>query len=282
MLAATRDKLAMGAPVFASVDALLEDLGITEPDELDLGVIAQHCRATILYRPLEGCAARISGTAERAIITVDSNSRPERQRFSAGHELGHWMFDRGKVSLFSCEESVFVREWSRQNPEARANRYASDLLMPVGMFKPRAAALRRIDFNSVKALAKVFRTSLTATAIRLVEHGPLPAMLVCSSPAGVEWTVRQSGIKLWAQRPGPYTCAYDILNGAESEASGEVPASAWFEHPIADRHQLHEHSIRAYQGLVLSLLWWRDESMLIELDQDEEDRDARRADSWGG
>ena len=271
----------MIAPVFASVDALLEDLGITEPDELDLTVIAQHCRATILYKPLEGCAARIAGTEDRAIITVDSNSRPERQRFSAGHELGHWMFDRGKLSLFSCEESIFLKAWSRHNPEMRANRYASDLLMPVVMFKPRAAAFRRIDFNSVKALAKVFRTSLTATAIRLVEHGPLPAMLVCSSADGVEWTVRTGGIKLWAQKPSPYTYAYDVLNGRENEVSGEVHASAWFDHPIASRHQIHEHSIRAYQGLVLSLLWWLDERMLIELDDYEEERDGRRSDSWG-
>src|ERR1017187_5775830 len=159
MRARTTIEMLMAAPVFTSVDALLQDLGITEPDELDLGVIAQHCRATILYKPLEGCAARISGTDARAIITVDSNSRPERQRFSAAHELGHWMFDRGKVSLFSCEENLFVREWSKNNPETRANRYASDLLMPVFMFKPRAATLSRIDFNAVKELARVFTTS---------------------------------------------------------------------------------------------------------------------------
>ena len=90
----------MSAPLLTSASVLLEDLGITEPDELDLAVIAQHCRATILYKPLEGCAARIAGNEDRAIITVDSNSPRERQRFSAGHELGHWMFDRGKVSLF--------------------------------------------------------------------------------------------------------------------------------------------------------------------------------------
>jgi IrrE N-terminal-like domain len=271
----------MSAPLFTSASVLLEDLGITEPDELDLAVIAQHCRATILYKPLEGCAATIAGNEDRAIITVDSNSPRERQRFSAGHELGHWMFDRGKVSLFSCDEAIFIRQWSKQNPETRANRYASDLLMPAAMFKPRAAALKRVDFATVKTLAKVFATSLTATAIRLVEHGPLPAILVCASSEGVEWFVRQSGIKsLWPQRPVPETYAYDVLTGREDEGSGEVRASAWFDHPIADRHLIHEQSIRAYQGLVLSLLWWRDETMLIDLDDYEEERDSRRSDSW--
>jgi hypothetical protein len=269
----------MSAPVFPSADALLEDLGITEPDDLDIGVIAQHCRATILYKPLEGCTARITGNADRAIITVDSNSQIERQRFSAGHELGHWMFDRGKVSLFSCEENVFLKDWSKNNPETRANRYASDLLMPVAMFKPRAATLKQIDFNAVKALATAFKMSLTATAIRLVDHGPLPAMLVCTSAAGVQWSVRGDGTKsLWPQEPGPETYAYDVLNGNQHEALGDVPASAWFDHPIADRYQVHEHSIQSYQGLVLSLLWWRIETMLIKLDDYEEEQDARRSD----
>ena len=271
----------MPAPIFTSADYLLDDLGITEPEELDLTVIAQHCQATILYKPLEGCAARIAGSEDRAIITVDSNSRIERQRFSAGHELGHWMFDRGRVSVFSCQEGVFLSEWSRHNPETRANRYASDLLMPLRMFKPRASALKRIDFNSVKSLAKTFTTSLSATAIRLVEHGPLPAMLICSSIDRVEWFVQGDETKrLWPKHPSPATYAYDILHATRDEGSGYVSATSWFDHPLAERHQIHEHSVRAYQGLVLSLLWWRNEGMLIELDENEEERDARRADHW--
>lgn len=271
----------MPAPIFTSVDDLLDDLGITEPEELDLTVIAQHCQATILYKPLESCAARIAGSEDRAIITIDSNSRVERQRFSAGHELGHWMFDRGQVSVFSCAEGVFIREWSRHNPETRANRYASDLLMPVRMFKQRSAVLKRIDFNTVNTLAKTFTTSLSATAIRLVEHGPLPAMIICSSLDRVEWFVRGDGTeRLWPQHPSPATYAYDILHGTRNEGCGDVSASSWFHHSLAEHHSVHEHSVRAYQGLVLSLLWWRNESLLIELDESEEERDGRYDDHW--
>ena len=73
----------MGAPIFKSADELLVDLGITEPQDLDVEAIAQHCCATIVYKPLKGCAARITGNEERAIITIDSECRRERQRFSA-------------------------------------------------------------------------------------------------------------------------------------------------------------------------------------------------------
>jgi hypothetical protein len=37
--------------------------------------------------------------------------------------------------------------------------------------------------------------------------------------------------------------------------------------PLADRYEVHEHSIRAYGGLTLSLLWWKDETILIALEE---------------
>ena len=153
--------------------------------------------------------------------------------------------------------------------------------MPAAMFKPRAAALKRVDFATVKTLAKVFATSLTATAIRLVEHGPLPAILVCASSEGVEWFVRQSGIKsLWPQRPVPETYAYDVLTGREDEGSGEVRASAWFDHPIADRDLIHEQSIRAYRGLASFPSSGGATRLCSSISTIMKKRDARRSDSW--
>jgi hypothetical protein len=79
-------------------------------------------------------------------------------------------------------------------------------------------------------------------------------------------------------RPGPDTFAHDVLSGAEKEAGGEVRASAWFEHEIADRYQIQEDSIRGFQDRVLSILWWKNEKMLIDLDKFEERRAASRWD----
>ena len=90
---------------FGSADQLIEELGIAEPNEIDIEAIAQYCGATIVYESLKGCEARILGTDTRAIITVNSDSPRARQRFSGGHELGHWMRDRGKAA-FACTESV--------------------------------------------------------------------------------------------------------------------------------------------------------------------------------
>ena len=221
------------------------------------------------------------GNGHSAIITIDSNSPRGRQRFSAGHELGHWMHDRGKAS-FSCEDRQFIQEWSKNNPESRANRYASDLLLPVEIFKPLTSSLRVINLTAASELAKQFQMSLTATAIRLVEYGPLPAILVCYSSAGREWFVRSPGLskQLWpVSTPGPNTYAYDLLGGSEeSVGEGEVPAAAWFDHDLSEKYYVHEHSMRTGYGDVLSLVWWKDERMLIALDEYEERKAARRSD----
>lgn len=266
---------------FRSAADLLAELGITMPDEIDIEAIGFHCGATVRYRPLTGCAARIVGYGDHAIITVDSGSPRGRQRFSAAHELGHWMHDRGKAS-FSCQEVQFLKEWSALNPESRANHYASDLLLPLPIFTPRAKAFRAMDFDTVKTLANTFDTSLTATAIRFVEHGPLPAMLVYYSAPRREWFVPGPDVPttLWpVDKPGRNTYAFDLFNSnTKRELRGEVSAAAWFDRRSANGHNIHEHSLRTRFGDVLTLLWWKNERMLIELEEYEERRAGRRYD----
>ena len=259
-------------PHYLSPPALLRELGITEPEDIRIEAVAEHCGATVVYEPLSGCSARILGFDDRAFITVDSRSRRERRRFSAAHELGHWMIDRGKISSFVCEEQVFAREWSDENPERRANRYATDLLLPKSMFEPRAKG-REITFASARALAADFQTSLTATAIRLVELGSFPAVIVCNETGRRRWFFRASGVpdELWPRdTPGAYTSAHDLLRGGAAEGPQEVQADGWFDRHDARRYSVVEDSVAVGHGLVLSLLWWKDERQLLDLEEAEE------------
>ncbi|MCI0724304.1 MAG: ImmA/IrrE family metallo-endopeptidase [Acidobacteria bacterium] len=248
---------------------LLEELGIFDPREILLEAIAEHCGATIIYEPLEGCEARIIGFHERAIITVDNRASRPRQRFSGAHELGHWLRDRGKVA-FACTEKAFFTEWSQDNPEQRANRFAADLLLPEFMFCLRAAQ-REVTFSTVQDLANQFETSLTATAIRLVEHGSFPAMVVCNDMGKRRWFIRGPSLpaSLWPRdTPGSGTVAYDLLRGqAWNKGPLDVYADQWFQYPNAKRHGVREDSVRIAPHTVLTLLWWKDERPLIELDE---------------
>lgn len=254
--------------------ALLSELGIDTPEDIDIEAIAQHCGATIVYAPLVGCEARIIGYGERAIITINRASSPERKRFSAGHELGHWSNDRGK-SILACTENQ-LSEWFADNPERRANRYAADLLLPARMFLPRAEN-QPVTFATVASLAGIFRTSITSTAIRLVEQGSLPSMILCSDGKGRKWFTRSAILPdtLWPHEVlGRTTTAFELHRNPSAIPPGPVvlDASHWINHPKARHYVVTEDSIRVNSGLVLTLLWWEDEQQLLDLaDEDEQD-----------
>ena len=260
------------SPYYRSPENLLKGLGIDQPEDIWIEAIAEECDATIVYERMEGAEARIIGFKDRAIITVNESSSLERKRFSAGHELGHWMRDRGKIS-FTCSATTFAGEWSNDNPERRANRYAAELLLPDFMFVPRAKG-RAITFATVRTLAKLFQTSLVATAIRLVELGSFPAMIVCSEPGRRKWFIRGPDVPevIWPRdEPGRDTVAYDLLRGGQAETgSVDIYADQWINHRDSRRYSLEEDSIKlGSTALVLSLLWWKNEQQLLDI-QDED------------
>jgi hypothetical protein len=258
---------------FKAPAALLDELGISEPSAINIEAIAQYCGATILYDRLGGCEARILGVDGRAIITVSSDAPRPRQRFSAAHELGHWMRDRGKIA-FACTEDSLIREWVDDNPERRANRYAADLLLPRRMFE---AFVGRMPptFASARALARSFETSTTSTAIRVVELGSYPSMMVCSERSGRKWFTRSPLVpsSLWPRaRPGKDSVAAKLLAGSR-DANGpeEVDADDWIDHPSSPDYTLIEDSVRVGTGAILTMLWWKDERQILDIARDHED-----------
>lgn len=158
--------------------------------------------------------------------------------------------------------------WWEDNPEVRANRYAADLLLPSPVFS-RQAKKREITFATVRDLAREFQTSLTATAIRLVELGSFPSMLVCYKLGHRRWFTPGPDVPkiLWPRsEPGRATAAYDLVHGtATAEGPVDVYADGWFDIRNANHYEVREDSIRVSDRFVLSLLWWKDESQILDL-----------------
>jgi hypothetical protein len=243
---------------------LLLELGVDRPEEIDVEAIACYCGCKVRYRHLDGCEARLVGAGERAIISVDENSGPERRRFSVAHEIAHWMLDRGKP-LFECQKADLRSPWSRAlHPESLANGFAADLLMPRLLFMP-LARNRPVTFDTVDQLRNVFNVSRTAAAFRFVETSDADCMLVCHGSNGRRWFVgsRRVDGHFWPQtRLSEDSDAYAILRGEEgSGRSQTVDADDWIDHWSAGQYEIKEHSVRAGE-VVLSLLWWKDSTMV--------------------
>ena len=246
-------------------EQLLQSLGITDPHDIDLEAIAFDQGATVKYRPLNGCEGRILGYGARAVITVDNQQRRSRMRFSTAHELGHWHSHRGR-SLMCRSDDIGNPRRSPIDPERIADSYAADLLLPRYLFVPKADSFGRTSFETLERLTEEFSTSMTATAIRFVEYGPEPAMLVCHAPRGRKWFSRPRHIpERWFPRDDldADSSAFEVLHGDLRRSRRTlVGADAWFDRRGADRFELYEQTLKVADDEILTLLIFKDDEML--------------------
>ncbi len=258
---------------------LLRHLGITRPADIDVETIARYCNARVSYQPLRGCEGRIVGHRGRAVIVVNRGAHPYRQRFTIAHELGHWMFDRAEIAHVFTEGTWSETSegppaaadhphevWYEDRPEQRANRWAAELLMPEGWFTPDAAG-REISFDTARDLAQRYRTSLTATALRLIDLGSTPAMLVRSHRGQRgHWFRHGAGVphRLWPHpEPKTGTLAYELLAGRQANTGPTaVAADGWIQTRDAWWFRVSEDSLLVPSGDVLTLLSWPDDAQL--------------------
>lgn len=138
------------APV--DVNAIANDLGIRIfESELGAGVSGVLVRDATYETP--------SGF----VIFVNSEEAYVRQRFTAAHEIGHYVLHRDKVGQ-RIEDNYLLRAEGLSNTvEAQANKFAADILMPY----PLIEALVREGVDGVDALARRLQVSQVAMAIRL-------------------------------------------------------------------------------------------------------------------
>ena len=247
-------------------DDILKKLGIYEPEDIDLDLVAYSLNADVKRAVLSDCEGKIIGTDEKAIITVNNDADPRRQRFSLGHELGHWINDRGKNLTYRCDTND-MRQLSmskdnfRQQKEVRANQFSAELMMPNHIF---GRYWDNIDIttDSVNYLANEFDVSRTSAAIRFVEVCNCPCMLVCWDKSGKRrWFTRNPIVPdaIWPHSiiTQPKT-VLAVSNGLQ------VDADKWINSKDAEDYTVVESVF--FNGYdFLSLIWWRNETQLVQI-----------------
>jgi Zn-dependent peptidase ImmA (M78 family) len=241
----------------SAAERLLQRFGIADPKEIDLEAIAWRMGAILKRRPLDGCEAMIVGNDRNAVISVNSRSIPSRQRFSIGHELGHWHHHRGKVLFCSGREIDCLG--ASDGPEKQADEFASDLLLPNYLFRPAARKIKRLSLRAARELAEQFEASLTATLSKLVDADVFPIMLICHGHRRRRWFRRSRSVAgFWFPRDD-LDCespAFDLLfkGGKEDTYPRKIGADAWFEFRGVDQHEVQEQSFPLPNNEILTLL----------------------------
>lgn len=249
-------------------EVLLQHLGISQPSDIDLEVIAWHLGLKVKYRELTSCEARIVAMGDRGIVTIDNRKLPERQRFSLGHELGHWHHHRGKCLICRSDE---IGGWGGKaiDPERVADGYASDLLMPWYLFKSALRTTKRPTLSFLRELKATFGVSLTAAAFRIIDSDHFPMMLIIHGEKRRRmFRASRSVPSRWFPKDelDQDSQAFDMLYGKAQERSQpiKIGADAWFDRHDADRYDIFEQSFALPGNEVATLLMFEDEDMLEE------------------
>lgn len=239
-------------------ERVLWGYGILEPTDIDLEAIAFATGAEVVYRPLAGCEARLVVRGDRAIISLKPNGNKGRQRFSLAHELAHWIGDRGSGSFLCAKEDLEPKDHSAKIVEARANDFASQLILPNYLVDPMLKG-QPATMDTASSLARTFNTSLTAAAIRIIKSTGETACLLCHSQSGLSWF--QKSIRFpsdYYLRPNlhPNSEAYSLavhgLTGISRKKT--EPAGYWISHRSISSLTVTTQSVRLPDGRVLSMV----------------------------
>ena len=236
---------------------LIEKYGISAPEHIRLRDIAFDLGAEVVEGHLEKAAASLTRIGDCATIRVLTGDAPQRKRFSIVHELGHLVLNHTQSIRQLCSARDMER-WYKPDLETEANFFASEMILPKSLVAKRCD-VREVNFAPVLTIAKEFRASLTATAIKFVRLSPESCALVCSKEGKIAWTYRSRDwwpkLKIGTKLKSA-SVAYDFFQGKPLvEEPIEHEPEAWLDSP-GGLEGLIEHSIASPNyGFVLSLLW---------------------------
>lgn len=160
--------------------ALMVFKNIAKTVPVEIEPIFRHYGLQLVKKDLDD---KVSGmlvlNADQKIVIINQNQSLQRQRFTAMHELGHFILHQDASEYF-IDMTV---EWRRENTEGlnraqevEANSFAANLLMPeqeIERVVEEQNFLYLTD-DEISKMAKIFKVSRPAMKVRLVSLGYIP------------------------------------------------------------------------------------------------------------
>ncbi len=214
------------------------------------------------------------------------------QRFSVGHELGHYFLPGHVEQLLAAGPHRSHAGFGSRDPyEQEADFFAAALLMPRSLLKP---ILNRHEdgLEVIRAMAAECNTSLTASAVRYAQAGRRAVSVVVSENGVIDFCLFSDAMKeakvrwLKAGTPVPQGTATarfgaDRANVSSARSTSErVDLMDWFDCPSS--HMVSEEVIGlGSYGKTLTIL--HSSKLTAQAqghDDDEEEDDAVVLDRW--
>lgn len=216
-------------------------------------------------------------------ILVNQAAALERQRFTIGHELGHFLITHHAPSTeagFTCSRGDMLR--ARANTmtaavrmEVEANEFSALILMPPPMLRPAMTVFGDPDLGQVTALARQFQVSKEAAARAYAQYHDEPVAIAVVKDGKLQRTYRSANFpSLCVQKgnPVPGSSVFCRTQAKPGHISDLVEARAqyWLQSdwgkPLPG---LYEQVAHQRGGFAMILLW-------AEVAEDEDDGEDNR------
>jgi len=239
-------------------ERLLWGHGVRKPEHIDLDAIASARGAHVIYRNLDGCAARLVAAGDRAVISVAMDDNLGRRRFSLGHELAHWMQDAQRISFKCTSTDIGPQNAEARTIEADANSFASQLVLPDYLVWPWVGD-RKPSLDLANAIGNDFQSSLTASALKLLQRAKLPTAITCHDQRRLRWSRRSRDFSTdfyILNELHQDTIAFEMAFGSAKGLSRpkRESASRWVSGPGAFRMEVWSQSVKLPEGSVLTMI----------------------------
>ena len=258
----------------------LDDLGINIFPINPFEICASQ-DISVFQENFDGIDGVLLFDGDRAAIGINSRQTyPKRRNFSVAHELGHLNLDvtLGEKKKFTCSSKMIESFDNKNSIELRADRFASELLMPIRMvenhFNPKEPC-----WNSIQQVSNDFDVSLMASAFKFINISTISCCLIVSKSGQIQFYRPSNGFRYSLQMTDSRIIAEETF-AYKSRKSQNVPnnfdivsANSWIAgHKVTKNSELLEWSLplNSY-GQVLTLLW---DDETVEVDNDEERVDS--------
>lgn len=241
---------------------LIRELGIVDPEDIDVEGIAAHCGAYVRDGIVRNAEGRIVRDGDRAVIRVGSHVRMlERRRFVIAHEIGHWVLHRDDLGLETFSEADEIYH-TRSPYEIEANVFAAELLLPRTILLPilkSNSLLTRPGMETVMTVAERFKASRSATAIRLIEEASAYCAFVVSEHLKIKWCATSSAFPFFIRLESdvPVDSSVRRCRPGETTAFEEIRPGGWCVLQRAGEFTIEEQSYRppaAASQIVMTIL----------------------------
>ncbi len=222
----------------------------------------------------EGALIRDPNNDYRGNIAIRAETIRSRQRFSLGHELGHFLLPGhySEASLTTCNNIGLNNGRGSDRREREADFFAANLLMPKHLFLRDIKTIGEPDLLLLKALFEIYEVSAEAFLRRYVDFSEFQCCLIFSKDGNVRYPYWSERIPYLNVRKNqaipPQSCTVNFNEGDGSVSDvEEVESWRW----LSEGRQmlpssLNEQTLCQADGYKVTLIW-HDEL----LDEDEED-----------